>query len=258
MPLNHIQTNAIGVLYCLESIKNINPTCKFYNAGSSEQFGDVDYSPQDIKHPFKPRSPYGVSKCTAHHLVKVYRESYNIFAVQGILFNHEGVRRGEEFVTRKITKNIGRILKSLKNHNEKFEPLELGNIYSKRDWSDAEDFVRGIWLMINQEKSKDYVLSSNETHTIKEFIQIAFEVANIKGEWIGEGIKEKFLFRNYNNQFSYHADDCVLVQINEKFYRPAEVDLLFGDSNEARLELGWNPKTSFRELVKKMVDCDSV
>jgi GDPmannose 4,6-dehydratase len=256
MPLNHMQTNAIGVLFCLESIKNIAPECKFYNAGSSEQFGDVDYAPQDIKHPFKPRSPYGVSKCTAHHLVKVYRESYNIFAVQGILFNHEGVRRGEEFVTRKITKNVARILKSLKAHNEKFEPLELGNIYSKRDWSDAEDFVKGIWLMLNQNKPKDFVLSSNETHTIKEFIQLAFDHANIKGEWIGEGINEKFLFRDYNGEYKYYADDCVLVRINEKFYRPAEVELLLGDSNEARQELGWSPETSFQNLVKKMVAID--
>lgn len=256
MPINHMQTNAMGVLYCLESIKNIVPSCRFYNAGSSEQFGDVDYSPQDIKHPFKPRSPYGVSKCTAHHLVKVYRESYNIFAVQGILFNHEGVRRGEEFVTRKITKNVARILKSLKSHNEKFEPLELGNIYSKRDWSDAEDFVRGIWLMINQNTPKDFVLSSNETHTIKEFIELAFSYVNIKGQWVGEGIEEKFLFREYDNEFKYHLDDCVLMKINKKFYRPAEVDLLWGCSNEAKNELNWQPQTTFKQLVEKMVDND--
>jgi GDPmannose 4,6-dehydratase len=256
MPLNHLQTNALAVLYTLEAMKNISPKTRFYNAGSSEQFGDVDYAPQDIKHPFKPRSPYGISKCTAHHLVKVYRESYNIFAVQGILFNHEGVRRGAEFVTRKITKNVARILKSLQSHSRKFEPLELGNIYSKRDWSDAEDFVRGIWLMLNQEKPKDFVLSSNETHTIKEFIEIAFAHAKIKGEWVGEGIGEKFLFKEYGSEYKYHADDCVLVRINEKFYRPAEVDLLLGDSDPARQELGWEPMVSFEQLVKKMVDND--
>lgn len=256
MPFNHLQTNAIGVLHCLESIKNINPSCRFYNAGSSEQFGDVDYSPQDIKHQFKPRSPYGVSKCTAHHLVKVYRESYCLFAVQGILFNHEGVRRGEEFVTRKITKNVARILKSLRTHDQKFEALELGNIYSKRDWSDAEDFVKGIWLMINQDKPKDFILSSDETHTIKEFIQIAFNHAKIKGEWIGTGIDEKFLFRNYNDELIYHADDCVLMRINEKFYRPAEVELLWGCSKQAREELNWQPQVSFQQLVEKMVDND--
>jgi GDPmannose 4,6-dehydratase len=256
MPINHMQTNAMAVLYCLEAIKNIKPDTKFYNAGSSEQFGDVDYAPQDIKHPFKPRSPYGVSKCTAHHLVKVYRESYNLYAVQGILFNHEGVRRGEEFVTRKITKNVARILKSLIAHDQKFEPLELGNIYSKRDWSDAQDFVKGIWLMLNQDKPKDFVLSSNETHTIKEFIQIAFNHAKIKGEWRGSGIDERFLFRNYNDEFIYHADDCVLMKINEKFYRPAEVELLLGCSKEAREELNWHPQVSFQQLVEKMVDND--
>jgi GDPmannose 4,6-dehydratase len=256
MPINHMQTNAMGVLYCLESIKNIVPNCRFYNAGSSEQFGDVDYAPQDIKHPFKPRSPYGVSKCTAHHLVKVYRESYNIFAVQGILFNHEGVRRGEEFVTRKITKNVARIFKCLKSGNEKFEPLELGNINTKRDWSDAEDFVAGVWLMLNQQIPKDFVLSSNETHSIKEFIKIAFEHAGITGQWIGSGMEEKLIFREFKNELKYWADDMVLAKINEKFYRPAEVDLLWGDSNEARNELKWQPKVSFEQLVKKMVDKD--
>lgn len=257
MPINHMQTNALGVLYCLESVKNIVPKCRFYNAGSSEQFGDVDYSPQDLKHPFKPRSPYGVSKCTAHHLVKVYRESYDLYAVQGILFNHEGVRRGEEFVTRKITKNVARIQKAFKkSHNEKFEPLELGNIYSKRDWSDAEDFVKGIWLMLNQDAPKDFVLSSNETHSIKEFIELAFERANIKGQWIGEGLNEKFVFRSYSHELKYYDDDIILMKINEKFYRPAEVDLLLGDSNPARNELKWFPETSFKQLVEKMVDKD--
>jgi GDPmannose 4,6-dehydratase len=254
MPLNHMQTNAIGVLLCLESIKNIAPKCKFYNAGSSEQFGDVDYAPQDIKHPFKPRSPYGVSKCTAHHLVKVYRESYNIFAVQGILFNHEGIRRGEEFVTRKVTKNVARIYKAIKN-KELFKPIELGNIYAKRDWSDAEDFVRGIWKMLNQEFPKDYVLSSNETHTIKEFINLAFEHAGITGQWTGEGLYEKYIIPNYILDCS-DIKSSILVQINPEFYRPAEVELLLGDSNEARKELNWIPNTSFQDLVKKMVDCD--
>jgi GDPmannose 4,6-dehydratase len=251
MPINHMQTNAMGVLYCLESIKNIAPTCRFYNAGSSEQFGDVDYSPQDIKHPFKPRSPYGVSKCTAHHLVKVYRESYNLYAVQGILFNHEGVRRGEEFVTRKITKNVARIAKAIK-YDYKYEPLELGNVYSKRDWSDAEDFVRGIWLMLNQDNPKDYVLSSNETHTIKEFVELSFEHAGITGKWIGEGINEKFVLSKYKTEKFFYEDEPVLMRINPIFYRPAEVDLLWGDSTEARINLVWKPEVSFGKLVEKM------
>ena len=251
MPINHMQTNAMAVLYCLETIKNIKPDTKFYNAGSSEQFGDVDYSPQDLKHPFKPRSPYGVSKCTAHHLVKVYRESYNLYAVQGILFNHEGVRRGEEFVTRKVTKNVARIANAIK-YDYKYEPLELGNIYSKRDWSDAEDFVKGVWLMLNQEKPKDYVLASNETHTVKEFIELSFKFAGIEGKWKGEGVNEKFVLSKYKTEKFFYEDEPVLMTINPEFYRPAEVDLLWGDSSEAEKNLGWRRETSFERLVEKM------
>ena len=153
MPLHVMDVNANGVLRCLEAIKKFSPKCRFYSAGSSEQFGDVDYSPQDIKHPFKPRSPYGASKCAAHHLVKVYRESYGIYAVHGILFNHEGTKRGEEFVTRKSSKGVGRIYHQLRGGCEDFEPISLGNIYAKRDWSDSEDFVNGIWAMLNEPKN---------------------------------------------------------------------------------------------------------
>jgi GDPmannose 4,6-dehydratase len=243
MPVNHMQTNCMGVLFCLEAIRNFSPETRFYNAGSSEQFGDVIYSPQDINHPFRPRSPYGAAKCAAHHLVKVYRDSYNLYAVQGILFNHEGVRRGEEFVTRKISKNVARIHNAI-NSDESFLPIELGNLDAKRDWSDAEDFVRGIWLMMNQESPKDYVLSSNETHTVREFVELAFKAAFIEGEWIGNGIDEVFIQKETNK---------ILVKINSQFYRPAEVDLLWGDSTPAREILGWQPKTSFPKLVEKMV-----
>lgn len=251
MPINHMQTNCMGVLYALEAIRKFSPTTKFYNAGSSEQFGDVVTVPQTIDHPLRPRSPYGASKCAAHHLVKVYRESYNLYAVQGILFNHEGTRRGEEFVTRKITKGVSRILKAIKS-NQPFDPIELGNIYSKRDWSDAEDFVEGVWLMMNQDKPKDYVLSSGETHEIKEFIDLAFEYAGIECYWIGSGLEEKLCIPNYVLDIS-SVKNSVLVSINQKFYRPAEVDLLLGDSTEARTELNWVPRTSFEGLVKKMV-----
>lgn len=245
MPINHFQTNCMGVLYCLEAIKNFSPKTKFYNAGSSEQFGDIDYSPQDIKHPFKPRSPYGASKCAAHHLVKVYRESFNIFAVQGILFNHESPRRGEEFVTRKITKKVAEIKKSIEN-NMDFSALTLGNIYSKRDWTDAEDMMDGVWKMLNRNEPKDYVLASNEAHSIKEFIDTCFNMVNITGHWEGSGLQEKFISEN----------DKVLVEINEKFYRPAEVDLLLGDKSEAEKELGWNNSTKFCDLVRKMITSD--
>lgn len=246
MPVNHMQTNCMGVLFCLEAIRNFSPETRFYNAGSSEQFGDVIYSPQDINHPFRPRSPYGAAKCAAHHLVKVYRDSYNLYAVQGILFNHEGVRRGEEFVTRKISKNVARIHNAI-NSDESFLPIELGNLDAKRDWSDAEDFVRGIWLMMNQESPKDYVLSSNETHTVREFVELAFKAAFIEGEWIGNGIDEVFIQKETNK---------ILVKINSQFYRPAEVDLLWGDSTPARYSLNWEPKTSFPKLVEKMVAKD--
>lgn len=246
MPINHMQTNCMGVLSCLEAIRNFSTHTRFYNAGSSEQFGDVIQTPQGIDHPFRPRSPYGASKCAAHHLVKVYRESYGIFAVQGILFNHEGVRRGGDFVTRKITKGVASIRKDLAA-GKPFLPMELGNLDSKRDWSDAEDFVEGIWLMLNQDAPVDYVLSSNETHSVREFVELAFGYAGVEGKWSGNGSSEIFLENNSNR---------ILVQINPKFYRPAEVGILWGDSNPAREELQWEPKTSFSNLVKKMVDND--
>jgi GDPmannose 4,6-dehydratase len=179
-------------------------------------------------------------------MVKVWRDSYNLFAIQGWLFNHEGTRRGEEFVTRKITKNVARIKNEYINGD--FEPLELGNVDAKRDWSDAEDFVKGVWLMLNQEQPKEYVLSSNETHTIREFVEEAFNFAGFgceKCRWEGRGVNEK-----------YYHEDKVLVQINPEFYRPAEVDLLLGDSSSARRDLSWNPQTDFLELVRKMVAHD--
>lgn len=272
MPVNHMQTNCMSVLYQLEAIRKFAPNCRYYNAGSSEEFGNVSYCPQDEKHPLKPRSPYGASKASARMLVKVYRESYNLYAIQGWLFNHESERRGVEFVTRKITTNVARIRHSIKSGSY-FLPLELGNIDAKRDWSHAVDFVEGIWLMLNQERHnenfpiiigglseeqeriynyskniKEYVLSSNETHTVREFVEKAFKSTGIEGSWTGEGINEKYVLANKR--------DIVLMQINEKFYRPAEVDVLFGDSNLARKELNWLPKISFDDLVKRMVEND--
>jgi GDPmannose 4,6-dehydratase len=247
------QTNSTAVLDILEAIRLYKPSCRLYQAGSSEEFGNVQYTPQDENHPLKPRSPYGASKAASRQLVKVYRESYNTYAIQGWLFNHEGTRRGEEFVTRKITKNVARIYDAIKN-NQEFKPLELGNIDAKRDWSDAEDFVEGVWMMLNQDKynlnydgiPKEYIFSSNETHTIREFAEKAFACAGISGEWIGEKEHEVYLSK----------DKKVLIQINPKFYRPAEVELLLGSSNKARKELNWKPKISFDNLIKKMVECD--
>ena len=246
MPVNHMETNAMAVLYQLEAIRKHCPDCRYYNAGSSEEFGDVLYSPQSELHPIRPRSPYGVSKASARHMVKVWRDSYDLYAIQGWLFNHEGTRRGEEFVTRKITKNVVRIKNEY--HLDNFKPLELGNVDSKRDWSDAEDFVDGVWLMLNQEEPREYVLSSNETHTIREFVEEAFNFAGFaleKCQWIGKGVEEQYVH-----------EDKTLVSINPDFYRPAEVEVLWGDSSEARRNLGWKPKSRFLDLVKKMVDHD--
>lgn len=262
------ETNCTAVLDILEAIRLYRPSCRFYNAGSSEEFGNVSYSPQDETHPLKPRSPYGASKAAARQLVKVYRDSYNLYAIQSWLFNHEGTRRGEEFVTRKISKNVARISEEL-SEGKVPTPIELGNVYAKRDWSDSEDFVQCVWMMLNQEhyrqelnpkmyhglmytkesveNLKEYVLSSNETHTIKEFVELAFKCLNIHGYWEGSDINEKFIQNDTNH---------ILVTINSNFYRPAEVELLLGDSNQFRNDFNWTPKTSFQELVQKMVKHD--
>jgi GDPmannose 4,6-dehydratase len=296
MPVQVFDSNALGVMRCLEAIRRYKPDCRFYSAGSSEEFGDVLYSPQDVNHPLRPRSPYGASKCAARHITKVYRESYGLYAVHGILFNHEGTKRGAEFVTRKITKNVARIKKAI-DAGQKFEPLELGNIDAKRDWSDSEDFVEGVWMMLNQEQYndelfkklsgypvyltknpktgaeshldtlretqalakeiKEYVLASGETHSIREFIELAFREVGINGIWTNlltteaprTPLNEVYLLQPKEQA-------AVLVKINPKFYRPAEVELLLGDSTPIRNELGWKPKTSFPELVRKMVRHD--
>ena len=245
-PLSVFDINASGVIRCLEAIRKHKPDCRFYSAGSSEELGDVDYSPQDINHPIKPRSPYGASKAAARHLVKVYRESYDLYAVHSILFNHEGPRRGAEFVTRKITKKVAEIHHKIKN-KDSFETLKLGNIDSRRDWSDSRDFMRGVWLMLNQNKPKDYVLASGETHSVKDFVTKAFSAAGIPGLWSGEGLDAKFrLFQ----------ENTVLAEISEEWFRPAEVDLLHGDASEAKKDLGWKREISFDKMIEDMVQCD--
>jgi GDPmannose 4,6-dehydratase len=255
IPEQTFDIDSIGVIRCLEAIRKHAPKCRFYNAGSSEELGNVDYSPQDEKHPLKPRSPYGAAKAAARHIVKVYRESYNLFAIQGLLYNHESPRRGEEFVTRKITKHIGKIKKAITS-GEVFEPLELGNIYAKRDWSHAKDFIKGIWIMLNQNEPKEYILSSGKTHTVKEFIEKAFVYAGIKYyHWEGDGIDEKLVIDNFVTQEN-NIKSNTLVKISPAFYRPAEVDLLLGDSNMAKSELGWVPQISFDDLIKEMIESD--
>jgi GDPmannose 4,6-dehydratase len=254
MPIQVFNTNTLGVLRCLEAIRRYKPTCRFYSAGSSEEMGDVQFTPQTIFHPIRPRSPYGASKASARHIVKCYRESYNLYAVHGILFNHEGKKRGIEFLTRKVSAAVARITKQLKN-NDAIIPLELGNLDARRDWSDSEDFVEGIWRMINQEKYrknwdgklKEYILASGETHSIREFVEEAFSVIGVRGYWQKKGDKPE------NEVFIHSTLNIPLVKVNPKFYRPAEVDLLLGDSTPAREELGWKPNVSFKELVKRMV-----
>jgi len=253
-PTQTWECNTTGVIHILEAIRQHKSSCRFYNAGSSEEFGDVAYIPQDENHPARPRSPYGASKSAARQLVKVYRESYRLYAIQGLLFNHEGIRRGEEFVTRKITKGVARIKKAILE-GKSFVPIELGNVKAKRDWSDAEDFVKGIWLMLNQKAPNEYVLSSNETHTIAEFVWHAFKAADIEGAWHGQAESSEFSIST-KDAIKYDPVVSVLVKINPKFYRPAEVDLLLGDSTKARKELGWKPETSFEQLVDKMVKND--
>jgi GDPmannose 4,6-dehydratase len=206
------------------------------------------YSPQDLKHPPRPRSPYGASKVAARQIVKVWRDSYNLFAVQGYLFNHESERRGEEFVTRKITMNVARIKKEL-DEGKKPEAFDLGNIEAKRDWSHAYDFVRAVWLMLNEEKPKDYLLASGETHTVREFVEKAFEAAEIETHWHEED-------NPINTKLIHTKTGSILLNINKDFYRPAEVELLLGDPSEAQKDLHWEKSVDFTTLVRRMVEHD--
>lgn len=248
---------AVGVLRCLEAIRKHAPHCRYYSSGSSEEMGDVQYSPQDINHPIRPRSPYGAAKASSRHVTKVWRESYGLYAIHSILYNHESERRGEEFVTRKVTKDVARIARALKD-GKSFEPLELGNLDAKRDWSHSEDFVKGIWIMMNQDAPKEYILASGETHTVREFVEKSFAIAGIKGVWWaghdGKAESEEYLL---SEDGVLAAKKYVpLVKINPKFYRPADVELLLGDSTPIRQELGWKPEVSFDELVKRMTEND--
>ena len=259
IPEQTFDIDAMGVLRCLEAIRKNKPDCRFYSSGSSEQWGNVVYSPQDFNHPMRPRSVYGAAKCAAGLLTKVYRESYNLFAVHCILTNHESERRGEEFVTRKITKGVARIYHAIKN-NQNFEPIELGNLDAKRDWSHAKDFIRGIWMVLNQDKPKEYIFSSGENHSIREFIELAFSNAGLNGIWKESGIDEKFIIVMggffINGLPSEVSINKIGIKINKSFYRLADVESLQGDSILARLELDWKPEYSFKDLVSCMVKYD--
>ncbi|HEY8422746.1 MAG TPA: GDP-mannose 4,6-dehydratase [Thermoclostridium sp.] len=233
--------NAIGTVILLESIREVNPKIKFYQASSSELFGKVREIPQNENTPFYPRSPYAVSKLYAYWITVNYRESYDLFACNGILFNHESPRRGETFVTRKITRGIANILRG------KIDCLYLGNLDAKRDWGFAGDYVEAMWLILQQEKPDDYVVATGETHTVREFCELAFKAVGINLIWEGKGLEEKGVDKDTGK---------VLVRVSKEFFRPAEVDLLLGDPTKAKTKLGWKPRVSFEELVEMMVKSD--
>lgn len=233
------EATGVGTIRLLDAIYQSGVRCKFYQASTSELFGGLPgTAPQSEKTPFYPKSPYGAAKLYSYWITVNYRESYNMFACNGILFNHESPRRGETFVTRKITIAVAKIMAG------KQAKLSLGNLNAKRDWGFAGDYVEGMWRMLQQEKPDDYVLATNETHTVREFVELAFTEVGVEIEWKGEGVDEK----------GYDKDTGkLLVDVNPRYFRPAEVELLWGDSTKAETELGWKRKVSFRELVSMMV-----
>ena len=240
-PLVTANTDALGVLRILESIKRCSPKTKLYQASTSEMFGKVRESPQNERTPFYPRSPYGVSKLFAHNATINYRESYGLFCCSGILFNHESPLRGVEFVTRKITSQVAKIKFGI------VEKMTLGNLDAKRDWGFAKDYVEIMWKMLQQKEPDDYVIATGETNSVRKFVEKSFEIVNIDIEWEGTGVSEKGVDKKSGK---------ILVEVSPDFYRPAEVDQLLGDSSKAKNYLGWKPKVEFNQLVKIMVEAD--
>ncbi|MFA6197092.1 MAG: GDP-mannose 4,6-dehydratase [Sulfurimonas sp.] len=240
-PLATAHITGLGCVHLLEAIRIVNPKIKFYQASTSEMFGEVQEIPQKESTPFYPRSPYGVAKLYAHWMVINYRESYNIFGCSGILFNHESPLRGREFVTRKITDSAAKIKLG------KLEYLELGNMDAKRDWGFAKDYVEGMYLMLQAKKPDTYVLATNRTETVRDFVTMAFKAAGIELEFSGSAEDEVATDK---------ATGKILVKVNPKFYRPAEVELLIGNPQKAKEELGWEPKCTLEELCSMMVKED--
>jgi GDPmannose 4,6-dehydratase len=239
-PIYTTDADALGPLRILEAIRTVDPSIRFYQASTSEMFGKVQETPQRETTPFYPRSPYGVAKLYAHWITVNYRESYNLHATSGILFNHESPLRGTEFVTRKITSHLALI------KHGRTAPLELGNLDAHRDWGFAGDYVEGMIQMVQADQADDFVLSTGEMHTVREFVIRAAEVAGFRLNWEGEGA----------NEFAKDDAGNTIVQIKSEFYRPAEVDTLLGDSTKARTQLGWKPTTTFQELVEMMMIAD--
>jgi GDPmannose 4,6-dehydratase len=244
LPEYTAETDGIGTLRILEAIRicGLEKTCRIYQASTSELYGKVQQVPQSETTPFYPRSPYGVAKIYAYWITKNYREAYGMFAVNGILFNHESERRGETFVTRKISLAAARIAKGVQSK------LYLGNLDAKRDWGYAKDYVKCMWLMLQHNKPEDFVIATGEQHTVREFVEKAFEVLEIRITWKGKGANEKGINSKTGK---------VIVEIDPKYYRPTEVETLLGDPTKAKTVLGWDPKeTSFEKLVKLMVESD--
>lgn len=257
-PVNTFLTNANSVLNLLEGIRLYSPHTIFYQASTSEMFGDVITSPQDETHPLRPRSVYGAAKVAAHVLVKVYRESYNLEAYSGILYNHESERRHESFVTRKITKAVAKISKELKRGLIP-TPLVLGNLDAKRDWSHAYDMCQGIWLMVNSGNNKDYVLASGEMHSIREFLEASFDAAEISYIDVNlDRTEPSSDIQGLQINYIHPKGNRPLVLSSREFYRPAEVETLLGNPQKAILELGWKKAYSFQDLVSEMVFTDMI
>ena len=235
--------DGLGTLRILEAVVScgLKDKVRFYQASTSEMYGNIKETPKNETTPFYPRSPYGVAKLYAHWIVINYRESYNLFACNGILFNHESERRGKTFITRKITIAIGKILRGEQEY------ITIGNLYSKRDWGYAKDYVKAMWLMLQQEKPDDFVIATNEQHSVREFIELAFNVVGITIKWRGQNMDEV----GYNSE-----NGQILVKIDKKYFRPAEVDNLLGDYSKAKKILKWSPEINFNEMVKIMVEND--
>jgi GDPmannose 4,6-dehydratase len=240
-PIFTADVTALGPLRILEAIRAVKPDTKVYQASSSEMFGKVQAIPQNEKTPFYPRSPYAASKLFGHWITLNYRESYDIFACSGILFNHESPLRGLEFVTRKITYSVARIKLGLNSE------LKLGNLDSKRDWGYAPEYVEAMWLILQQDEPDDYVIASGETHSVREFVELACKTAGFDIVWEGKGVKERGIDKKTGG---------TLVEVSPEFFRPAEVDILQGDYSKAREKLGWQPRTKFKDLVDIMVEAD--
>ncbi|KVM97161.1 GDP-mannose 4,6 dehydratase [Burkholderia stagnalis] len=240
-PVTTAEITGIGPLNLLEAIRIVNPAIRFYQASTSEMFGKVQAVPQIESTPFYPRSPYGVAKLYAHWITVNYRESYGIFGCSGILFNHESPLRGREFVTRKITDSVAKIKLGM------LDVLELGNLDAKRDWGFAKEYVEGMWLMLQADKPDTYVLATNRTETVRDFVTMAFKAAGMQVAWKGEAEHEIGIDE---------ATGKTVVRINPKYYRPAEVELLIGNPEKAKLELGWQPQTTLEQLCAMMVEAD--